>query len=157
VKDAERDAEGAEGKTPRRRVGREERAEIRRALSDELLRNTSPTMEVHPVVLYPREKLVLFLSLSRPANEAFRALFADTFDVGLSALTPFHRAVELLEGKGAAEALSGVSRTEFGRAPASAAAGEAAPRRVVPSAPARPAISVGGTPDSLVTEGETLR
>ena len=125
VKDAEAEGEGAGtlavasraagGKAARRRVGREERAEIRRALTEDLLRNTSPSMEVHPVVLYPREKLVLFLALSRPANEAFRALFADTFEVGLAALTPFHRAVEMLEGRGAAEALAGVSRTEFGR------------------------------------------
>jgi hypothetical protein len=161
TKDAERDAEGAfdasgglganraQGKPPRRRVGREERAEIRRALTEELLRNTSPTMEVHPVVLYPRDRLVLFLSLSRPANEAFRALFADTFDAGLSALTPFHRAIELLEGHGAAEALSGVSRTEFGRAAGPVrAADEPGPRRrggVAPPAqpaPVRPAISV---------------
>ena len=140
AKDSERDAEGggAGGKPgpSRRRVGREERAEIRRALTEELLRGTSPTMDVHPVVWFPRERLVLFLALSRPANEAVRALFADTFDASLSALTPFHRAIELLEGRGAAEALSGVSRTEFGRPPTS--------RTVTPTITPmlRPAIAV---------------
>ena len=123
AKDAEAAAEGAsstdEGKSPRRkRVGREEKAEIRRALTQELLKNTSPSLEVHPVLVYPKERLVLFLSLSRPANEVFRALFCDTFDVTLSALTPFHRGIELLEHRGAAEALAAVSRTEFAPPPA---------------------------------------
>ena len=140
AKDAERDGEGARdaaaGRKPaRRRVGREERAELRRALTEELLRDTSPTMEVHPVVWFPRDRLVLFLALSRPANESFRALFTDTFDASLSALTPFHRAVELLDGRGAAEALAGVSRTEFGRPPA------AGPPLRPAAAPLRPVIA----------------
>jgi hypothetical protein len=75
-------------------------------------------MEVHPVVLYPRERVVLFGALSKTSNEVFRALFADTFDVQLSALTPFHRAIELLEARGGGEALAALRRTSF--VPASA-------------------------------------
>jgi hypothetical protein len=90
-----------------------ERAEVRRAIAADLLAKASPAIEVHPVLWYPRRRLALFLSLSRTANETFRTLFCDTFDVTLSALTPFHRALELLEGRGAAEALAPVKRTEF--------------------------------------------
>lgn len=122
-KDAERAAEGAggagEGGSKRLggRISRDERAEIRKALTEELLRNTNPTMEVHPVLVYPRDGIVLFGALGKPANELFRAAFADTFDVSLSALTPFHRALELLEGKGGGEALAAVRRTDFSRTP----------------------------------------
>ena len=116
ARDAEAAAEGGAGR--RKRVGREERAELRRALSEELLKNTSPSMEVHPVLLFAKERLVLFLSLSRRANEAFRAHFCDTFDVSLSPLTPYRRGVELLEGRGEAQALSAVRRTEFAPLPA---------------------------------------
>ena len=104
-------AKDADGKS--KRIGREEKADLRRGLSQELLKNTNPSMEVHPVLVYPKEKLVLFLSLSRPANEIFRMLFCDTFDVTLSALTPYHRGIELLEHRGASEALAAVRRTEF--------------------------------------------
>jgi hypothetical protein len=109
------DAAGEGGGSSRRpgRVSRDERSELRRALTEELMRNTTPSMEVHPVVLYPRERVVLFGALSKPANETFRALFADTFDVQLSALTPFHRAVELLGAQGGGEALAGLRRTSF--------------------------------------------
>jgi hypothetical protein len=129
-KDAERAAEGQGGgpgggpdgggggaKRPGGRLSRDERAEVRKALTEELLRNTNPTMEVHPVLVYPRDGIVLFGALSKPANELFRAAFSDTFDVSLSALTPFHRALELLEGKGGGEALAAVRRTDFSRAP----------------------------------------
>lgn len=123
-KDAERAAEGQgagpggdrAAKRPGGRISRDERAEIRKALTEELLRNTNPTMEVHPVLVYPRDGIVLFGALSKPANELFRAAFSDTFDVALSALTPFHRALELLEGKGGSEALAAVRRTDFSRA-----------------------------------------
>jgi hypothetical protein len=111
-KDAEATAEGAPAPRRGTRVSRDEKTELRRALTEELLRNTTPTMEVHPVVLYPRDGVVLFGALSKPANEVFRTLFADTFDVSLSALTPFHRALELLEGRGG-EALAALRRTSF--------------------------------------------
>ena len=100
---------------PARRPRREEKAEVRCAIAAELLAKTSPSIEVHPVLWYPKRKLAVFLSLSRPANETFRTLFADTFDVSLSSLTPFHRAVEMLQDRGAAEALAPVRRTEFSR------------------------------------------
>src|SRR5262245_37921447 len=127
---AERDAEGgpAGGKRKGRRGGREERAELRRQVTEDLLRQTPPSTEVHPVLLLPRERAVLFLSLSKRANDAFRELFTATFDVSLSALTPYHRALEMLEGRGASEALADVRRTEFARP---AGLGSAALRRSV--------------------------
>jgi hypothetical protein len=94
---------------------RDERLERRRAIAERLLEEASPTIEVHPVLLFPRTKTVLFLSLSRPANEIFRTHFADTFDATLSTLTPFHRAVELLADRGASEALAPLRRAEFAR------------------------------------------
>lgn len=122
-KDAEAASEGTaiapEGARPKAggRLSRDERAELRRALSEELLRNTNPTMEVHTVLLYPKEKVLLFGSLGKPANETFRALFCDTFDVVLSALTPYQRALELLgerHGERAGEALAALRHAEFG-------------------------------------------
>jgi hypothetical protein len=123
-KDVERDAEGAatgpqkgDGKKPARpRISRDEKQEIRRQITEELLRSTPPTMEVHPVLVYPREKIVLFGSLSKPSNEVFRTLFTDTFEVTLASLTPYHRALELLADRGGSEALGGLRRTDFGRA-----------------------------------------
>lgn len=108
--DAAGDGRGARGPG---RVSRDERAELRKALTAELLRNTHPTMEVHPVLVYPRDRLVLFGSLGKPANEVFRALFCDTFDVSLSVLTPYHRALELLASRGGGQALAGLSSTDF--------------------------------------------
>ena len=116
AKDTEIEA-GVTGLGPNARgPRRDERAEVRRSIAADLLSKTSPSIEVHPVLWYPRRKSLLFLSLSRPANEIFRGLFTDTFDAPLSALTPFHRAVELLADRGAAEALAPVRRTEFSRA-----------------------------------------
>jgi hypothetical protein len=115
-KDAPAAAEGGgEGRKPSARRSREERTELRRQLSEELLRNTTPSMDVHSVLVYPKERFVLFGSLSKASNEAFRTLFADTFDVTLSALTPFHRALELLESRGASATLATLRRTELGR------------------------------------------
>jgi hypothetical protein len=121
-KDAEANAEGVAGvggpegaRKPSARHSREEKSELRRQLTEELMRNTSPTMDVHNVIVYPRERMVLFGSLSKASNELFRTLFSETFDVTLSALTPFHRALELLEGKGGSATLSALRRTEFGR------------------------------------------
>ncbi len=112
-KDAAAEQEGAAGGV-RKRPRREERQELRRALAEDLMRKTPPSVDVHPVLLFPKKRLVLFLSLSRAANETFRALFSETFDATLSTLTPFHRAVELLADRGAAEALAPLRRTEFG-------------------------------------------
>jgi hypothetical protein len=125
-KDAEANAEGVAGsrsdggrpdgeQRPSARRSREEKSELRRQLTEELMRNTSPTMDVHNVIVYPRERMVLFGSLSKASNELFRTLFSETFDVTLSALTPYHRALEILEGKGGSATLSSLRRTEFGR------------------------------------------
>ena len=126
-KDVERSNEGAVGAgapegmrkpsmlKPSMRKSREEKSELRRALTEELMRNTTPTMDVYTVIVYPRERMVLFGSLSKASNEVFRTLFADTFDVSLSALTPFHRGLELLESKGGSATLAALRRTEFGR------------------------------------------
>ncbi len=141
-KDAEAASEGTsiapEGTRPKAggRMSRDERAELRRALSEELLRNTNPTMEVHTVLLYPKEKILLFGSLGKPANETFRALFCDTFDVTLSALTPYQRALELLGERGS-EALASLRHAEFGTpfeaAPRAALRGLASPALRVPA------------------------
>ncbi|MCC7139309.1 MAG: recombination-associated protein RdgC [Planctomycetes bacterium] len=139
-KDAERAAEGAEG-APKRpgRVSREERAEVRRQITEELLRNTPPSMEVHPVLVYPRERMVLFGALSRPANEVFRALFSETFDVTLSALTPYHRALELLGERSGSESLAAIRRTDFGRSLLEAPATDV-PAAVAARGAARPEV-----------------
>jgi hypothetical protein len=118
-KRAEAAAEGTsiapEGSRPKAggRMSRDEKAELKRALSEELLRNTNPTMEVHTVLLYPKEKILLFGSLGKPANETFRALFCETFDVTLTALTPYQRALELL-GEHGSEQLASLRHAEFG-------------------------------------------
>jgi hypothetical protein len=133
-------AKAAAASGERRRLGRDERQEVRRGLAEELLRATPPSVEAHPVLLYPRDRVVLFLCLSRPADEAFRALFLDTFDVALSALTPYHRALELLSARGdaaasGAEALAPLRRADFGaRPPADARAESMAAWRRAPAA-----------------------
>lgn len=133
-KDSEASSEGAEGrKKPSARASREAKTELRRQLTEELMRNTTPTMDVYHVIVYPRERTVLFGSLSKAAIEVFRTLFTETFDVSLSALTPFHRALELLEAKGGSSALSALRREEFSH-------GE--PRTPEQRPADRPAISV---------------
>ncbi len=135
-KDAEAAAEGTgiapEGSRPKAggRMSRDEKAELRRALSEELLRNTNPTMEVHPVLLYPKERILLFGSLGKPANETFRTLFCETFDVTLTALTPYQRALELLGERGS-ESLAALRHAEFGTP------FEALPRETTPRASLR--------------------
>lgn len=102
-----------------RRLSREERQEMRQHLQQELLRQTSPSVEAHTVLVDPRRRLVLMLSLSRTANEALVALFQDTFGASLFPLTPWKRAVELLPHS---RALDTLERTEFWDGPALAAA-----------------------------------
>jgi hypothetical protein len=99
-----------------RRLSREERAELKQHLQQELLRQTSPSVEVHTVVYDPRRRLVSMLSLARSANEALCALWQDTFGAALVGLTPWKRAVELLPR---AEALDALERTEFWETPSS--------------------------------------
>jgi hypothetical protein len=120
----ERAARAAQGDGPKKRR-REERQEMRRAISERLLEEAKPTVEVHSVLYFPRTKTVLYLSLSRPSNETFRTHFADTFDTTLSTLTPYHRAVELLADRGASEALAPLRRAEFARTGMRASVAEA--------------------------------
>ncbi len=118
-----------------RRLSREERAELRQHLAQELLRQTSPSVDAYTVLIDPRRRLLSMLSLSRPANEALCALFGSTFDAALVPLTPWRRALELVPHP---EALDALERTEFWEAPrdgrtAAPPAGpgpEAAPRRL---------------------------
>ncbi len=148
--DALREGAGGSGGVPKR-MKREERQELRRALSEELMRKTPPSVEVHTVLLFPKKRLVLFLSLSRAANETFRALFSETFDATLSTLTPFHRAVELLADRGAAEALAPLRRTEFGYAGATGLVADRLRPGLRPPAPAA-APDVGSEIDSEIEE-----
>jgi hypothetical protein len=108
---------GGDGAGPKR-MSREERQELRRHLQQELLRQTSPSVEAHTVLVDPRRRLVLMLSLARTANEVLVALFQDTFGATLVPLTPWRRSVELLPQT---RALDTLERTEFWEAPALAA------------------------------------
>jgi hypothetical protein len=107
------------------RMSREERQELRQHLQQELLRQTSPSVECHTVLIDPRRRLVLFLSLSRPANEALAALFQDTFGAALVPLTPWKRALEMFPRSAAFDALE---RTEFWEPVGAAAPGALSPR-----------------------------
>jgi hypothetical protein len=70
------------------RVTREERAALRKDLHDELLRQAAPSIEAHAVVVDPDARTACVFTLSKAANEAFRALFRDTFDVDAVPLPP---------------------------------------------------------------------
>jgi recombination associated protein RdgC len=100
---------GDDGAGPRR-MSREERQELRQHLQQELLRQTSPSVEAHTVLIDTRRRLVLMLSLARTANEALAALFQDTFGAALVPLTPWKRALEMFPRERALDALE---RTEF--------------------------------------------
>ncbi len=133
AKDAEA---GSEGRAPpRRRPGREERQEMRRALVEEMLAATPPKSDVFPVLVWPKDRLLLFRSLSRPANEVFRAVFLDTFGAALATLTPYHRGLELLRERGGSSALGALSKTEYGRVPGGAADVPAWRRAIATEAP----------------------
>ena len=101
-----------------RRLGREERQELKQHLQQELLRQTSPSVDTYTVLYDPRRRLVSMLSLSRPANDMLCVLWQDTFEATLVPLTPWKRALELLEAPAAGggprpEALDALERTEF--------------------------------------------
>ncbi|MFM8979004.1 MAG: recombination-associated protein RdgC [Planctomycetia bacterium] len=107
-------ARAAEDGGSLRRVSRDERSELRQQLAEELMKQTSPTVEAYTVLLDTRRREARLLTLSRRAHEAFCALFSDTFEASLLPLTPFQRGVELLEGRGARpEALHALERTVF--------------------------------------------
>ena len=72
-------------------------------------------VEAHAAIYEPAGRFVSLLTLSRTANESFRALFRDTFDAELVALTPWRRASDLVEGTPAATVLDGLRRSDFHR------------------------------------------
>jgi hypothetical protein len=107
------------------RLGREERRELREGLRQELLRQATPSVDAWTVLLHPRRRLALVLSLSRTANDLVVDRFRATFDADLEPLTPWRRAQELLsEGVAGASRRPGtldhLRRTEFVTAEAAA-------------------------------------
>lgn len=80
-----------------RRLGRDERRQLREDLRAELLRQTSPSVDAHTVLLHPKRRLLYVLNLSRTANELVYLHFRDTFEADLVPLTPWQRSLELLE------------------------------------------------------------
>jgi hypothetical protein len=96
------------------RIAREERVRMRREIQEDLLRQASPSVAAHTVVLDLRTRTLTFLCLARPAADVLRALFQDTFDAQLVPLTPWRRAGEALAGPRAAS-LDGLARTDFWR------------------------------------------
>jgi len=96
------------------RLSRDERQQLRADLHAQLLRDTNPSVETHTLIVQPKKKLMFALTLSKRANEVLVALFRDTFGVDVSPLTPWRRGGEILAGLPAADALHGLSRTEFG-------------------------------------------
>jgi DNA recombination-dependent growth factor C len=103
-----------DGAAPRR-VSRDEKAELRQHLAQELLKQTSPSVDAWTVLIDPRRRQVNLLTLSKRAHEALTALFVDTFEASLTPLTPFQRAQELLPSP---RALDLLDRTVFWEAPA---------------------------------------
>lgn len=118
-----------------RRMKRDERQELKQHLQQELLRQTSPSVDAHTVLYDPRRRLVSVLSLARPVNEALCVLWQDTFESTLAPLTPWKRAQELLEAPLATgpgprpEALDALERTEFWPSPFGAESEPAGARR----------------------------
>ena len=80
------------------RIRREERKELRVDIERRLARETAPSIDVVPVLIHSKRRVVHVLSLSRGANEVVQLLFLDTFGVELVPLTPWRRSIELLEG-----------------------------------------------------------
>jgi len=100
---------GEDGAGPKR-MTRDERQELRQHLAQELLKQTSPSVDAYTVILDAARKQVSLLTLSRRAHEALSALFLDTFEASLTPLTPWRRAQELLESP---KRLDLLDRTEF--------------------------------------------
>ena len=106
----------APGGARRRRIGRDERRQLRADIEAELLATANPSIRVCTVLLQPRQKIVHALSRSRPVLEILSRLFVETFDVNLVPLTPWGRAREILAGQPAAEVLDGLEPTGFAAA-----------------------------------------
>ena len=94
--------------------------ELREDLRKELMRQTSPSVAAHTILVHPKAKLVHVLTLGRAANELVRLHFADTFEADLLPLTPWQRSLELLEtaardGEDLRPGLQDLRRTDFCR------------------------------------------
>ena len=105
-----------------RRLGRDERRQLREDLRSELLRQTSPSVDAHTILLHPKRRLLCVLNLARTANELVRLHFRDTFDADLIALTPWQRSLELLDeearrGNDLRSRFENLRGAEFARAP----------------------------------------
>ncbi len=103
----------ADGAGPAR-ITRDEKRDMRKALHDELLRQTNPSIESVAVLLHTKRKVAYVLSLARQANELVQMHFIDTFGAELLPMTPWRRGAELLEGSPLADQLDHLHRTEFG-------------------------------------------
>lgn len=117
------------------RIGRDERRDLKEELRAELMRQTSPSVDVINVLMHPKHRVLHVLSLAQRANDLVRLLFTDTFDAELLPLTPWSRSLEILdaEARGGNDLRAGLQdlrRTDFGRP---AAAAVAAPTLAAPT------------------------
>jgi DNA recombination-dependent growth factor C len=99
------------------RLSREERQELRTDLQRALLAQTSPSIQVHTVLLHPKRRILHALTLSRAAHDVLVALFRDTFGADLLPLTPWRRGGEILAGSPLAASLDALEPTRFEGAP----------------------------------------
>jgi hypothetical protein len=122
------------------RLGRDERKELREELQSEMLRQTTPSVDACTVLVHPRKRLVLVLSLAKRTNELVRLHFLDTFEATLSPLTPWQRSLEILDdqaksGADLRPALQDLRRADFTRhAPGAQSAELSEPRAAEVSA-----------------------
>lgn len=100
------------------KLGRDERRQIREDLHAELLRQTSPSVDVVTVLMHTKRRIAHVLALGKGVNDLARVHFLDTFGLELIALTPWRRSQELLEGTDLREALDDLHRSDFTGAPA---------------------------------------
>ncbi|MDJ0973357.1 MAG: hypothetical protein QNJ98_02710 [Planctomycetota bacterium] len=107
----------AEDAGSRFKLGRDERKQIREDLHAELLKQTSPSVDIVPVLMHSKRRVAHVLALGKGVNDLVRVHFLDTFGVELVPLTPWRRSQELLEGAPALERLDDLHRTDFARAP----------------------------------------
>jgi DNA recombination-dependent growth factor C len=95
------------------RLSREERQELRADLQRALLTQTSPSIQVHTVLLHAKRRTLWALTLSRAAHDVLVALFRDTFAADLRPLTPWRRGGEILAGSPLAARLDALEPARF--------------------------------------------
>jgi len=122
-------AKAAEDAGGRWRPSRDERQQIRAELREALLRETNPSVQVCPVVLHTKRRVLHVLTLGRTLADLVVRTFTDTFGVGLVPLTPWHRGGEILAGSSTSVPLGGLERTNFAAPPLPTEAGA---RRAAP-------------------------